>query len=60
MFVVIAVIVSALLVGIDQLFKYLAVEHLMDREYFTVIEDVLQFRYVENTVIMKSKMYCIQ
>lgn len=49
MFVVIAVIVTAILVGADQLFKYLAVEYLSDGGYFTVIEKVLRFRYVENT-----------
>lgn len=49
MFVVIAIIVSAILVGADQFLKYLAVEYLSNNEYFTVIEGVLRFRYVENT-----------
>ncbi len=49
MFIVIAVIVTAILVGADQLFKWLAVEYLAGGEYFTVIEGFLRFRYVENT-----------
>ncbi len=49
MFVVFAVIATVLFVGADQLFKYLAVEYLMDTDYVTVIEGVLRFRYVENT-----------
>ncbi|MBE6802168.1 MAG: signal peptidase II [Ruminococcaceae bacterium] len=49
MFIVIAVIVSVLLVGADQFFKFLVVEHLSDGGYFTVIEGVLRFRYVENS-----------
>ncbi len=49
MFVVIAVIVSAILVGADQFFKYLAVEYLSNGEYFTIVEGFLRFRYVENT-----------
>ncbi len=49
MFVVIAIIVSALLVGLDQFTKYLAVEYLANGDYVTVIDKVLRFRYVENT-----------
>ena len=49
MFIVIAVIVIALLVGADQLFKYLAVQYLADGDYFTVIENVLRFRFVKNS-----------
>ena len=49
MFVAIAIIASVILVGIDQFLKLLAVEHLSSGEYFTVIEGVLRFRYVENT-----------
>ncbi len=49
MFVIIAVIVSALLVGADQIFKYLAVQYLSDIDYVTVLDGVLRFRYVENT-----------
>ncbi len=49
MFVVIAVIVTAILVGADQFFKYLAVEYLSNGDYFTVVEGFLRFRYVENT-----------
>ncbi len=49
MFVVIALIVSAILVGVDQFSKYLAVEYLSNSEYFTVISGILRLRYVENT-----------
>lgn len=49
MFVVFAVAAAVLLVGADQLFKYLAVAHLSDIDYITVIDGVLQFRYVKNT-----------
>ena len=37
------------LVGLDQLIKYLVIENLKPIEYFDVIENVLRFRYVENT-----------
>ena len=37
------------LVGIDQLIKYLVIEYLKPIEYVDVIENVLRFRYVENS-----------
>lgn len=49
MFVVIAVIVSAVLVAVDQFTKCLAVEYLANGDYATVIDGFLRFRYVENT-----------
>lgn len=50
MFVVIAVIVSAALVGVDQFTKYLAFEYLPEEgDYVTVIDGVLRFTHVENT-----------
>lgn len=49
MFIVFAVIATIFLVGTDQLFKYLAVEYLLETDYVTVIEGFLRFRYVENT-----------
>ncbi len=49
MFVAIAIIVSAILVCIDQFTKYLALEYLKDGAYVTVIEGVLRFRFEDNT-----------
>lgn len=49
MSVIIPVIVCALLVGADQLFKYLVVEYIKPIEYIDVIDGVLRFRYVENS-----------
>lgn len=37
------------LVGVDQGIKYLVIEYLKPIEYVDIIENVLRFRYVENT-----------
>lgn len=44
----ISVFIAAILVGLDQFLKQLAVEHLSGIETFPVIEDVFQLTYVEN------------
>lgn len=49
MTVLIAALVVALLLVADQLTKYLVLQNLTDGSIVTVIPDVLQFRYVENT-----------
>ncbi|MGN0527065.1 MAG: signal peptidase II [Acutalibacteraceae bacterium] len=49
MSVLIGLVVCSALVGIDQLVKYLVVEYLKPIEYVDVIENVLRFRYVENS-----------
>lgn len=49
MSVFLALFTCAALIGADQLFKYLVIEYLKPIEYFTVIDGVLRFRYVENT-----------
>ena len=49
MSVIISVIVCAVLVGVDQLFKYLVVEYIKPIEYIDIVEGFLRFRYVENT-----------
>ncbi|MBO5066236.1 MAG: signal peptidase II [Clostridia bacterium] len=49
MSVLFAVLFCAVLAGLDQLFKFLAVEYLKPIEYVDVITDILRFRYVENT-----------
>lgn len=49
MSLVFCVIFCVGLVGLDQLIKYLVIENLKPIEYFDVIENVLRFRYVENT-----------
>ena len=49
MSVIISVLVCAILVGADQLFKYLVVEYIKPIEYIDVIDGVLRFRYVENS-----------
>ncbi len=49
MSVVFCLIFSVVLIGADQLFKYFVIEYLKPIEYFDVIENVLRFRYVENT-----------
>ncbi len=49
MSVVFCLIFCAVLIGADQLFKYFVVEYLKPIEYFDIIENVLRFRYVENT-----------
>ena len=37
-----------ILIGFDQFTKSLAVERLKNQDYFSIIDDVLQFRYLEN------------
>ena len=49
MSVLFAVLFCSALVGLDQLFKFLAIEYLKPIEYIDVINKVLRFRYVENT-----------
>ena len=49
MSVLLTLLICAGLIGADQLFKLLVIEYLKPVEFVTVIEDVLRFRYVENT-----------
>ena len=49
MSVVFAVLLCLGLIGADQLIKLLVIEHLKPVQYVDFIEDVLRFRYVENT-----------
>ncbi len=49
MSIILCIVICALLIGTDQFTKYLVVEYLKDKEQFVVIENVLSFRYVENT-----------
>ncbi len=49
MVVILSVFLCALLIGIDQVTKLMAIKYLEPVEYIDVIEDVLRFRYVENT-----------
>lgn len=49
MAVFLSIIFCALLIGIDQGIKYLVIEYLKPIEYFDVFDNVLRFRYVENT-----------
>lgn len=49
MSIILCIVICALLIGTDQFTKYLVVEYLKDKEQFIVIENVLSFRYVENT-----------
>ncbi len=49
MAVVLTTIVILLLVGVDQLTKYLVLTNLKSLNAVTVIDGILQFRYVENT-----------
>lgn len=42
-------IFCSVLIIVDQVVKYFVVEYLKPIEYFDVIENVLRFRYVENT-----------
>ncbi len=44
----ICLIVSALLIGLDQVFKFLAVKHLSPIGEMTVIDNFLKLTYVEN------------
>lgn len=45
----IALIVSFILVGVDQLFKFWAIEYLKPVSTHAIFEDILHFTYVENT-----------
>lgn len=49
MSIILCIVICALLIGTDQFTKYLVVEYLKEKEQFVVIENVLSFRYVENT-----------
>ncbi len=49
MFFVLSTLFCAILIIIDQITKYLAVKFIAPLEYFNLINNVLQFRYVENT-----------
>ncbi len=49
MSVIAAVIFCGILVGADQIIKYLVVQYLKPVQYIDVIDDILRFRYVENT-----------
>ena len=49
MSVFLAILFCAGLIGLDQLFKFLAIEYLKPIEFFDVINGILRFRYVENT-----------
>ncbi len=49
MSVIAAILFCGVLVGADQIIKYLVVEYLEPIQYFDVIDGVLRFRYVENT-----------
>ena len=49
MSVFLAILFCTGLIGLDQLFKFLAIEYLKPREYIDVFQNVLRFRYVENT-----------
>lgn len=51
---VILLLISAVLVGIDQLTKYLAVVHLKDQASFVLWPGVFEFRYCENTGVAFS------
>jgi len=46
---VLAIAAVLLLIGVDQLTKYLVLTHLGDGTIVTVLPDVLQFRFVANT-----------
>lgn len=49
MAVLFAVLFCSVLIGLDQLFKFLVIEYLKPVEYIEIIRGVLRFRYVENT-----------
>lgn len=46
--IVIYLVVTILLIGLDQYTKYLAVEKLKNQDDFSVIKNILSFSYVEN------------
>ncbi len=49
MSIIFCIVFCLLLIGTDQLTKYLVVEYLKPIEYVDVIDNVLRLRYVENT-----------
>ncbi len=49
MSVIFSAVFCSVLIAIDQIIKFFVVEYLKPIEYFDVIENVLRFRYVENT-----------
>lgn len=49
MFITITLVMVALLVGLDQLTKYLVITNVKPVDAVPVIDNILQFRYVENT-----------
>ncbi len=49
MSLVFCLLFCCVLIGADQLFKYLVISYLKPIEYVDVVENVLRFRYVENT-----------
>ncbi|MDO5448263.1 MAG: signal peptidase II [Clostridia bacterium] len=49
MLITITLVMVALLVGLDQLIKYLVITNVKPVDAVPVIDNILQFRYVENT-----------
>ncbi len=49
MSVIFTILFCGFLVALDQLIKYLVVSYLMPIQYIDVIENILRFRYVENS-----------
>ena len=49
MAVLLSVLLCLVLIGADQGIKYIVIEYLKPVEYFDVFENILRFRYVENT-----------
>ncbi len=49
MSVFLTLLICAVLIGADQLFKFLVIEYLKPIGFVNVIDGVLRFRYVENT-----------
>ena len=49
MAVLFSIVFCLALIGVDQGIKYLVIEYLKPVEYFNVIDNILRFRYVENT-----------
>jgi signal peptidase II len=49
MSIILSVLFCLLLIGIDQVTKLLVIEYLEPIEYVNIIDNILRFRYVENT-----------
>lgn len=49
MSIVLSILFCLLLIGIDQVTKLLVIEYLKPIEYVNIIDNILRFRYVENT-----------